>query len=109
MKNITELSAATLLAYWGDVRKSIRECLRLTPDELLSWRPKDDMRTFGQLYVHVATSIDWWLTNFVKDGGEWIPSGQHSITDRASLDEHLMASYARLGKVCHDDRFDAPV
>jgi uncharacterized damage-inducible protein DinB len=97
-KTVKEISVSSLLAYWHDARESIRECLRRTPDELLGWRPKDDMRTFGEIYVHIANSIDSWLTRYVKDGGEWIPSAQLPTTDRGKLDRHLVASFARLGK-----------
>jgi uncharacterized damage-inducible protein DinB len=95
-KNVKEISCISLLGYWHEIRESIRECLRRTPDGLLPWKPKEKMLTFGQLYVHVSTSIDWWLTNFVKDGGRWIPSGQHRTDDRRLLDEHLTSSFTRL-------------
>jgi uncharacterized damage-inducible protein DinB len=97
-ENIREISTSSLFAYWHNIRESIRECLRRTPDELLSWKPKHDMLAFGQLYMHLANSVDWWLTNYVKDGGEWIPSERQQTDDRDRLDEHLVASFARLGK-----------
>jgi uncharacterized damage-inducible protein DinB len=98
MSTLTEISARTLLVQWREVRESVHECLKRTPDKLLSWAPQDGMRTLGQLYVHFSSSLDWWLTVNFKDGGPWIPSNQRPTTERAKLDNDLVASFERMGK-----------
>ena len=98
MKNQTRIDVDAILQYWRDVHDDIQECLKRTPDDLLSWAPKEGMKTFGQLYVHLATAIDWNLTNVFKDGGLWVPSAEHPTDDKEMLDAHLVASFERLDR-----------
>ena len=90
------ISIDSLLEYWSQVRKSIRDCLNATPTGLLSWAPKEGMRTLGQLYVDLATSIDWWLTTAFNEDDNRPPSSRHSTEDRNYLDRHLEQSFERL-------------
>jgi hypothetical protein len=96
MKNLQGISLDTLLIQWRAVRESIRECLRRTPGRLLDWAPQPGMRTFGQLHVHFASPLDWWLTNSFKDGGQWIPSIQRPTDNKAKLDSDIVVSFGRM-------------
>ncbi|OGC90365.1 MAG: hypothetical protein A2W25_02090 [candidate division Zixibacteria bacterium RBG_16_53_22] len=96
MKNLQGISLDTVLLQWRALRESIRECLRVTPDELLGWAPRDGMRTLGQLYVHFSSPLDWWLTNSFKDGGQWIPSIERPSDDKTKLDNDIVASFERM-------------
>jgi uncharacterized damage-inducible protein DinB len=102
MKNFVEFSVESLIIQWRAVRQSIRECLRLTPDDLLTWAPKDGMFALGLIYVHISTAIDWWLTTIIKDGGKWTPMRQLPINDRQKLDDHLVGSLARLERFARE-------
>jgi uncharacterized damage-inducible protein DinB len=96
MKSLPDISTNSLLFQWRALRESIRECLRRTPDNLLTWAPHEGMFPMGRIFVHCSTAIDWWLTNNIKDGGEWTPMKQQPIDDRKKLDDHLVHSFARL-------------
>ncbi len=97
-KQYKDSSLDALLDFYRDVRETIRECLRRTPDDLLSWSPKEGMRTFGHLYVHFASPIDWWMTLHIKDGGRWTPSKDEPTDNTDMLDKHILESFARLEK-----------
>ena len=90
------ISTDSLLEYCWEVRQQIRECLKVTPEHLLSWAPKEGMQSFGILFIHISTSVDWWLTTVFKDGGQWIPASHHRLDDKESLDNHLEFSFERL-------------
>jgi uncharacterized damage-inducible protein DinB len=96
MKDLKDISLDTVILQWRALRESIRECLRRTPDYLLGWRPNEDMRTFGQLYVHFSSPLDWWLTLSLKDGGQWIPSIQRQTDDKQKLDNDMVTSFDRM-------------
>ncbi len=93
-----EVSLDSVLEYWSAVRHTIRECLKITPDRLLSWAPRQGMQTFGLLYVHIANSVDWWLTTVFEDGGVWAPTANLPKDDKSKLDDHLARSFDRMMK-----------
>jgi uncharacterized damage-inducible protein DinB len=95
MPTITEISPSALMEFWRDVRRDIRECLKATPDDCFSWAPKEGMLTFGQLYAHLSTAIDWWCTKFIQDSGLWVSADQVP-KERASLEQRLLQSFSRV-------------
>jgi uncharacterized damage-inducible protein DinB len=99
VNNYDTISAHSLLDYWREVRADIQRCLAATPENLLSWAPQTDMKTIGQLFVHLATAVDWNMTNVVGDGGEWVHSDKLPSDDRKKLSEHLNKSFERLERL----------
>ncbi len=96
MRNLIDISLDSVMIQWRTLRESIRECLLRTPDNMLCWSPRDGMRTFGQLYVHFASSLEWWLTIKFMDGGQWIPSTERRTDDRRELEFDIVTAFERM-------------
>jgi uncharacterized damage-inducible protein DinB len=108
MQEIRDISISSLFAYWKINDAVAHDCLELAPDTLLSWAPFDGMRKLGQIFVHIATAKDFWLTTIFRDGGVWIPSAQHSYIDRISLADHMTESFERLDKFASEGDLIGP-
>ena len=78
--------------YWKDGRKGLYAALDATPEELLSWDPKEGMNSFGDLYRHIADAINGWLefaTKEAADGKQALDLCIEKLPDAVLLDWNM--------------------
>ena len=90
---------AEFLASLADVEEKITELATATPQEKMSWRPAEGVRSFGEVYMHVAGG-NYFLASFV--GGKTpadVPKDLEKITDKQKMLAEMKRSFDHLRKI----------
>lgn len=77
------------------VRNKILAIAEVVPDDKLSWRPAEGVRSIGEVLVHLAGSNYFFASLLGKDVPEGInPMGmEESITEKAAIIEAINTSF----------------
>jgi uncharacterized damage-inducible protein DinB len=67
------------------------------PENDYSFKPSDEIFSFGELLNHIAYGIEWWEANFVKGvKTEWAPPT--ASNNKKDVRAYLQKAYDALGK-----------
>lgn len=89
---------AELLAELDDAQKKIIALAGATPEEKFSWRPAPGVRSFGEVYMHIAAGNFFVLsyTSIKPPAGIGDVREMEKITDKAKVLEMLERSFEHL-------------
>lgn len=89
---------AELLKEIADAREKILALAEATPQEKLSWRPAEGVRTFGEVYMHIAAGNFFVLsyTGFKPPADVGDVRQMEKIADKAKVIEMLRRSFEHL-------------
>lgn len=104
---------AELLAELDDAQKKIIALAEATPQEKFSWRPAEGVRSFGEVYMHIAAGNFFVLsyTGIKPPPGLSDVREMEKITDKAKVIEMLNCSFEHLRRAVlqtHDRELDKP-
>ncbi len=78
------------------------------PDKDYSFKPANDIWSFGELLNHIAYGIEWWESNYVKgEKMEWAPPVVNN--DKKSVTANLEKAYASLGETVRKKTDEAAI
>jgi uncharacterized damage-inducible protein DinB len=84
---------AEFLAGLDEVEDKITELATSTPQEKMSWRPAEGVRSFGEVYMHVAGG-NYFLASFVgAKTPASVPKDLEKITDKQKMLVELKRSF----------------
>lgn len=82
--------------YWDQVRVELLVCLDKIPEGKLKWSPKPRMMSFGRLFCHIASAVDFWMTKVIRDGGEYRELTLRNCPSKERIRQELDRSYERI-------------
>jgi len=82
-----------ILDHFIRTREKTIELARRTPEELLTRTAEGEGGPLNRLFLHIATGVDWWMRNVMRDGCGDIPSYGR---DKEGILQALAASRDRL-------------
>ena len=90
---------AEFLANLDEVQEKIMELATSTPAEKMSWRPAEGVRTFGEVYMHIAGGNYFLATFLGAKTPPDVPKDLEKITDKQRIVTELRRSFDRLRSV----------
>jgi len=82
-----------ILEHFIRTREKTIELVRRTPEELLTRRAEGEGGPLNRLFIHIATGVDWWMHNVMRDGRGRAPGYGR---DKNGILQALAASRDRL-------------
>ena len=91
-----------LLAYqikfWREnVKSTLNEALKRTPQNKLDWAPAKGMITLGQVFLHIAECSDWWYDEVMK-GRSAVELAKGKCPSKRVIVRHLNNHWKRLDR-----------
>jgi len=93
---------------WTHVTRQVLALAEATPAEKYTWRPEPGVRSFSEVYMHIAIANLWLLSvTGPKLPDDMKPDMEKKITDKAQVIEWLKRSFEAVkverAKVKHED------
>ncbi|MFH1700999.1 MAG: DinB family protein [Candidatus Zixiibacteriota bacterium] len=79
------------------IKPNINDSLSFAPDDKLDWAPAEGMMTFGQVFVHIAETSDWWYDEVMKNNIS-VELTSKTIESKKEIAAHLDAHWNRMDR-----------
>jgi uncharacterized damage-inducible protein DinB len=84
------------IKFWRDnIKPTLNEALKRTPQKNLDWAPAKDMITLGQIFLHIAECSDWWYDEVMK-GKSAVELAKGKCPSKKIIVHHLGDHWERL-------------